>query len=51
MAPDQPEQRCRAIIGDWVKNGMLTIGPYYDEKERKENEGILAAKTIGEVAP
>jgi hypothetical protein len=33
--PDKSEKRCRDIIKLWVKNEMLTVGTYYDEKERK----------------
>ena len=52
IRPDQSEERCRQVIKTWAKNGVLTIGPYYDEKERKENEGIIDAKMVGvEVAP
>jgi AAA domain len=52
VCPAQNEDRCRMVISTWVKNGVLTIGPYYDEKERKENEGVIGAKMVGvEVAP
>ena len=50
--PAQSEERCRRVIAIWVKNGVLTSGPYYDEKERKEVEGITGAKIVGlEAAP
>ena len=48
ICPNQSEQVCRNIIKLWAKNKMLTIGPYYDEKERKERAGITGAKRIGE---
>ena len=52
ICPAQNESRCREIIAAWVKNEVLSIGTYYDEKERKENEGITGAKIVGvEVAP
>jgi hypothetical protein len=47
ICPDKSEQQCRAVIKTWVKNKLLTIGRYYDEKERKENEGITGAQRIG----
>ena len=48
----QNEARCRSIIATWVKNDVLTIGPYYDKTERKDVEGITGAKVVGvEVAP
>jgi hypothetical protein len=50
--PDRSEQCCRKVIATWTKNGVLTIGPYYDKKDRRENEGVIGAKTVGgEVAP
>jgi hypothetical protein len=48
ICPGQSEQRCRDIIKTWVKNNMLTIGPYYDEKERKDADGVTGARRIGE---
>jgi hypothetical protein len=48
ICPAQSEERCRKVIATWVKNGVFSIGTYYDEKERKENEGITGAKRIGE---
>jgi hypothetical protein len=52
VCPSQSEERCREVIKTWVKNGVFTIDTYYDEKERKKNEGIVGAKTVGvEVAP
>jgi hypothetical protein len=48
IVPTQSEMRCRAVITHWVKNNILTIGKYHDEKERKEFEGIVAAQRIGE---
>ncbi len=47
VCPDQTEARCREVIKTWVKNGVLTLGAYYDEKERKEVEGIVGAKNVG----
>ena len=47
ICPTQTEQRCRNIIATWVKKDVLTIGSYHDEKERKEVEGITAAKVVG----
>jgi hypothetical protein len=46
ICPEQDEKRCRRVIATWVKNDVLTIGTYFDAKERKENEGIVDAKTI-----
>jgi hypothetical protein len=47
VCPTQNEQQCRGIIATWVKNGVLTLGPYHDEKERRDVEGITGAKTVG----
>jgi hypothetical protein len=48
----QSEKQCRKVITTWVKNKVLTIGRYYDQKERKEIEGISRAKLVGvEIAP
>jgi hypothetical protein len=47
ICPAQTEERCRKVISAWVKNGVLTIGSYRDEKERKELDGITGAKNIG----
>ena len=44
------EAQCRAMIKQWKENGLLISGEYYDGKERKKIHGILASKTIGEVA-
>jgi hypothetical protein len=46
--PDKTERQCRAVIKIWVKNNLLTIGSYYDERERKENQGIVGAARIGD---
>jgi AAA domain len=52
VCPGQSEKPCRKIIATWVKNKVLTIGEYYDEKERKRFEGITGAKLVGvEIAP
>jgi hypothetical protein len=52
ICPAQNEARCRRAITTWVKNGVLTIGEYTDEKLRKKLEGITAAKVVGvEIAP
>jgi hypothetical protein len=48
ICPAQSEKRCRNVIKMWVKNNVLTTGSYYDEKERKDAEGITGAKRIGE---
>ena len=48
VCPNKTEQQCRAVIKTWVKSKLLTIGSYYDERERKENEGIIAAARIGD---
>jgi hypothetical protein len=52
ICPAQQEERCRKVISTWVKNGVLTIGPYYDKEKRKNLEGITGAKMVGvETAP
>jgi hypothetical protein len=47
VCPHKTEQQCRAVIKTWVKNKVVTIGPYYDERERKQNEGIIDTARIG----
>ena len=52
ICPAQTEERCRKVIATWVKNDVLTVGTYRDQKERKEIEGITGAKMVGvEIAP
>jgi hypothetical protein len=48
ICPSQSEATCRRIIATWVKNDMFTIGEYHDEKARKDFEGIIDAKRMGE---
>jgi hypothetical protein len=48
ICQDQSETRCRNVIKAWAKNGLVVKGTYYDKKERKENEGIVSAKTVGQ---
>lgn len=51
ICPCLSEKRCREVIKAWVKNGTLTIGSYRDPKERREIEGVTAAKTVGGEKP
>ncbi len=52
ICPTQSEALCRRAVATWVKNGVLTIEPYYDTNERKDVEGVTGAKTVGvEIAP
>lgn len=45
--PDMDEQRCRAIVATWTKNGVLEIGDYEDPTRREIAKGVLSAKLIG----
>jgi hypothetical protein len=45
--PVLSETQCRAVINEWVKNGMLCRQKYDDPLDRKERSGLVAAKRPG----
>jgi hypothetical protein len=47
--PEKSEGQCRAMLAIWIKNGVIATDSYYDQNERKERVGIVAAKRVGEV--
>jgi AAA domain len=38
--PDRTEQQAREMISTWLKTGLLVGETYYDERDRKDRDGI-----------
>jgi hypothetical protein len=45
--PSLTEKQCRAVIKEWIDNGMLNRSRYDDPVERKERSGLVVAKRPG----
>jgi hypothetical protein len=45
--PGLTEPQAQLVIETWIRNGMLTVGPYRDMNKRRDENGLFVAKRPG----